>query len=65
MNNVIHIGIEPKTVITLGEVILQILASDQDQSTIQKALTTLELGTRVSGVSISDCTFNSEKAEEK
>lgn len=58
MKTGISVGADSKTVETLGKFILGILKSGQDQDTMKVALSTLEKGTTIHGVSISSCTIS-------
>lgn len=63
-NNIgINLGVSSDTVKQLGEMILQILDSEVDQSTMQIALGVLERGSSINGASISNCHINMQTSK--
>ncbi len=65
MNTGIYIGVEKQAVEALGKIVLAILASEQDQATMQVALQTLLSTLSVHNVSLTGCTITMSQGEEK
>ena len=65
MDNMISIGTPEESVLAVGKAIVDILKCDQDQATLQKALEALSSSVKVSGVTVSGCTFAGGKSDEE